>query len=823
MPTGGPGSSSADVCSAKLARRAKAGSGSGLRSFRLAVRILYTLLFAALLAPSCGRPMGKDVGTDVTAPDGRLGTDGGAGPEDVGEGGGEDGGVDGGSGPDGGVARDPWAFGPQLGARRTAQGLEVRVRAPSATRLELCLFAAATGEVERLRVPFDREADRFRVIVSHEALAAAGLSDPLFYGLRAFGPNWPYVEGWAPGSELGFESDVDGEGNRMNPNKVLFDPYALELSHDPTTTWDMYRSGPDHRAKDSARFVPKGVVLDVEPAQGPGPERPLKDEVISEAQVRGLTKNDPSLPEALRGTYAGAALKAQYFKDLGVTALELMPAQETQNDQNDLSPESAGDNYWGYSTLGFFAPDRRYAVDRDPGGPTRELRAMVAAFHAVGIKVYLDVVYNHTGEGGGRGAVASLLSFRGLGNRQYYQLADDPAGYVSSNGVGPNVNTKDPLSADLVVDSLRYWHEIIGVDGFRFDLAPVVANGCERGCYRFEKDGILARIGRDLPARPRTGGPGVDLIAEPWGAVGGTYQIGQFPAPWAEWNDHFRDTIRRDLNRLGVDTVPLREIRERWRGSPDLFADRDRSPAASINYVVSHDGLTLHDLFSYAARDNGQRWPCGPSDGGNGGEPSWDHRGDPLLQRRAARTAWAFAALSAGVPMMLAGDEILRSQGGNNNAYNIDSSCTWIDWSSGAAVEPFRRFISRLHAFRSEHPALRPAGFWGDPAARWLRDDGGAADGAYLDAGDRHFLALLLDGRALGDPSPALYLAYNGWSGSVVARLPDAPAGTGWHLAGDTSVAAEAWDNWHPGGALRPIATSTYAVEARTMAVFVAQ
>jgi isoamylase len=716
---------------------------------------------------------------------------------------------------------DPWAFGPSLGARRTRSGgLEVRVRARSATRLELCLFSSPIGETDRLRVAFERSGELFSIVLSSERLKSAGLEGTLYYGLRAFGPNWPYDPGWAPGSELGFISDVDADGNRMNPNKLLLDPYALEVSHDPVNDRHrdsgLFETGA-RRAEDSGRFAPKGIVIDLPPPLTVRPSRAFRDEIITEAHLRGLTRVDPTVPEELRGTYAGAVQRARWLRELGVTAIELLPLHETQNDQNELTDDAAGDNYWGYSSLSFFAPDRRFARDKSPGGPTRELRAMVEAFHAEGLKVYADVVYNHTAEGGSR-----LYSWRGLDNAAYYELAADRTRYVNSNGVGANFNTADPIAADLVIDSLRYWHEIIGVDGFRFDLAAVVGNECSNDCFRFDREGLVARIARELPA---------DLIAEPWGVGPGTYQIGNFPARWAEWNDHFRDTIRRDLNRLDVVAVTPRELIRRFTGSPDLFQDDGRKPWSSVNYVVSHDGFTLNDLFSHNSPDREQVWPCGPSSGGNQDELQWDQRGIPERQRRAARTALALTALSAGVPMITAGDEMLRTQRGNNNPFNIDSTCTWIDWSRLDTHAAFHRFTQRLFAFRNSHAALRPAEYWsandddrdGLAQSAWLRDDGQIAGDAYLDDPANHFIALLLDSDELGETTRAIYVGYNGWSDAVIATIPAAPSGTRWHLFGDTGIEAELWDNWHDPSDGPALEAATYTVEPRAVVVLVAR
>ena len=508
--------------------------------------------------------------------------------------------------------------------------------------------------------------------------------------------------------------------------------------------------------------------------------------------------------------------------------MEFLPLHETPNDQNERTPEAQGDNYWGYSTLSFFAPDRRYAFDKSPGGPTRELRAMVDAFHAEGIKVWIDVVYNHTSEGGANGPAATIYGLRGLDNRTFYELADDPSGYVSSNGVGPNVNTASPVTADLVVDSLRYWYRDLGVDGFRFDLASVVANGCTRGCYRFDPNGLPKRIARDLPARPDEGGAGVDLVAEPWGLADGSYQVGGFPKGWSEWNDRYRDTVRRSLNKLGVADVTPREMATRIRGSADIYARSGRTPSASVNLLVAHDGMTLFDLFSYDVKSNAQPWPFGPSDGGTDNDLAYSHGGNPARQRAAARASLALAILSAGVPMINGGDERLRTQRGNNNAYNLDSPAIWLDWTSVPNADAFAAFTTRAFAFRNAHDALRPAAHWrerGEPKGAqvvWRRDDGQPADAAYLDSPTRHFLAFELDGASLGDTSKGILVGYNGSAGTVTMALPPAPEGRTWSVVADTSVAAEAWGNWRLESDASA-AASTYAVSQRSVVVFLAR
>ena len=708
-----------------------------------------------------------------------------------------------------------------LGARFETAGTTVtfRVRAPSAARVELWIYPEPVEAPPVLRQMM-RGPDDGVFELSLPASALVGPASAIFYGYRAWGPNWPYDPAWQPGQETGFIADVDGYGHRFNPNKLLLDPYAREVSHCVQTPERperaAYLSGPDNRRTDTGPIAPKGIVLPSRTRDtGVRPTGHLKDDIIYEVHVRGLTQADAAIDDAVRGTYAGAAAKADYLRDLGVTAVEFLPVCQTQNALNDLVDRPGDHNYWGYQTMAFFAPDRRYASDTSPGGPTREWTAMVKAFHDAGLKVFIDVVFNHHEEGGvdPTGQIGTIYSLRGLDNVGYYEvtLAEGrPESYWSSNGVGPNLNATSQIGRDLVIDALTYWTEELGVDGFRFDLGAVLGNKMPDGGYAFDADdpdGVLNRALTLLPERQMGGSPGVDLIAEPYTASGDGWELGGFPRGWAEWNTFFRDTVRRSQNKLGHATLRPAELVRRIAGSDDLFGHNGRRPWASINFVTCHDGFCLNDLHSFADRHNDQPFPYGPSDGGNdaGQEMCWDHGGDASQQLQATRTSLALAMLSIGVPMMTGGSEFHRTQHGNDNPYNLDTKANWLDWTLLDAHADLHAFTRNLLRFRRAHPALRRSDFFtGSPSpggivkdVTWLRADGGEMDGAYLDDPDNHFVAWQIDGVPTDDPAARIYIAYNGWIASIDATLPTLPPQYVWRLAIDTSVDASAWQNAH--------------------------
>jgi isoamylase len=724
-----------------------------------------------------------------------------------------------------------------LGARYNGSDVTFRVYSASATRLAVYVYAAPTGEQEKASFVLTKDATNiWSATVGVADLQNAGVTGTIYYGYRAWGPNWPFDPVWTKGSSAGFVSDVDASGDRFDPNKLLLDPYAREISQDPLTPADpgrdRYGSGPDFRTVDTGPTAAKGIVLaDDGTGTGTKPTRPFKDDIVYEVNLRGLTRNDPSVPEADRGTYRGAASKAAALHALGVTAVEFQPLQEIQNDTNDADPTStAGDNYWGYQTVNYFAPDRRYAADHSPGGPTREFKAMVKAYHDAGIKVFVDVVYNHTAEGGPWNAADkntyNVYSWRGLDNPTYYSLTSDRQAPVDNTGVGGNVNTFNPATQNMIVDSVAYWKDALGVDGFRFDLAVVLGNTCEHGCFSYSRTNpstALNRLVAEMPARPATGGSGVDWIAEPWAIGAGTYQVGNLPAGWAEWNGIYRDSLRRDQNKLGVSPITPGELANRFAGSSDLYGDDGRGPSSSVNFMVAHDGFTLKDLYSCDAKNNDQPWPYGPSDGGSDGNDSWDQGGDAAAQRKAARNGMAFLMLSAGVPMMTGGDEYLRGINCNNNPYNVDSAANWLDYSWNTDQSTFNTYVTRLVAFRDAHPALHPASFYTSGQLQWFTPAGTAPDAAYWNDANNHALAWRIDGTAFGDPAPALYVAYNGWSGDVTFTLPAPPAGRQWYRVTDTSTWAEGPDQVRAPGAEDPLGGGTYSLGGRGLLLLVAK
>lgn len=694
------------------------------------------------------------------------------------------------------------------------QQISFRLYSSQATKIELYLYNQASGAAEIAHYPLTKDAQNIWSTTLLTGTLDSRLSGTIYYGYRAWGANWPYTASWVKGSSAGFITDVDSLGNRFNPNKLLVDPYAKELSHDYLTPlWtdgSIYASGSLYRNIDSELHAPKGILLTPDTQTiGTKPTRALKDDVVYEVNVRGLTNNDLSIPLQYRGTYQGAALKAAYLANLGITAVEFLPVQETQNDTNDIVQSTSGDNYWGYMTLNYFAPDRRYSSDKSAGGPTKEFKAMVNAFHTKGIKVLIDVVYNHTGEGGAWNSTDpttyNLYSFRGLDNPTYYSLTSDKQSSWDNTGVGGNYNTYNPIAQDVIVDSLDYWITTLGIDGFRFDLASVLGNTCQHGCFNFNKmdsKNALNRIITEFTERPALGGQGTDFIAEPWAIGGNSYQVGGFPAGWSEWNGIYRDTIRKDQNQIGTEIVTPGQLANLFAGSSSLYQDDGRKPWNSINFLVAHDGFTLKDLYSCNSKNNLQAWPFGPSDGGETSNHSWDQgwSNQAQEQRKAARNGIALLMLNAGTPMFTGGDEYLRSLQCNNNPYNLDSIANWLNFSWNTDQSNFNNFVKGMIQFRKDHAALRPENFYQAidtnnnimEQLRWFKPDGNVADPTYFNDANNHSIAYRIDSSEFGEQTPAIYIAYNGWSGSVNFTLPWPGLGKNWYRVTDTS-------NWNEG------------------------
>jgi isoamylase len=572
-----------------------------------------------------------------------------------------------------------------LGATVHPHGVNFALYSENAERVELCLFE--TDGREMARVEMAEQTNKVWHVFLHGAQAG------LHYGYRVHGPYEPAA------------------GQRFNPHKLLLDPYAKATSG--RVQWNPAVFGyvlghPDgdlsFDTRDSAPFMPKSIVIDSRFDWGDDepPRTPWHESVIYELHVKGFTKLHPEVPEKLRGTYAGLAHPAaiDHLKRLGVTAVELLPVH--QFIEEDFLQKKGLHNYWGYSTIGYFAPEWRYSSSGRHGGQVQEFKHMVKALHEAGLEVILDVVYNHTAEGNHLGPT---LSFRGIDNASYYRLlADDPRFYMDYTGTGNTLNVVNLHALRLIMDSLRYWVQEMHVDGFRFDLASALARGFH------EVNQLHAFFGIILQDPVLSG---VKLIAEPWDLGEGGYQVGQFPDHWAEWNDKFRDTVRAFWKGEGG---LIGDLAFRLTGSSDLYERTGRRPFASINFVTAHDGFTLEDLVSYDQKhneanlennrdgsDHNLSWNCGVE--GETGDP------DVLrLRARQKRNFLATLLLSQGVPMLTAGDELGRTQKGNNNAYCQDNEISWIDWAR--ADHSLLEFTRKLISIRFDHRVFHRRNFF---------------------------------------------------------------------------------------------------------------
>jgi isoamylase len=671
-----------------------------------------------------------------------------------------------------------------LGATWDGAGTNFALYSGVAERVELCLFG---GDGPAQSAPETRvaltEADGF---VWHGYLPGIGPGQR--YGYRVHGPFEPT------------------RGHRCNPAKLLLDPYAKAVEGEVRQSRAVYGHRPDdpsaRSSADSAPFVPRSVVAAAGFDWGDDrpPRTPAEDTVIYEAHVRGLTMRHPQVPAGLRGSYAAVGHPAviEHLLGLGVTAVQLLPVHQHVSEP-ELSRRGLA-NYWGYNSISFLAPHNRYCSAGQRGEQVREFKAMVRALHQAGIEVILDVVYNHTAEGGPLGPT---LSFRGIDNAAYYRLRhDDLRCYADDTGCGNSLNVRHPHALQLIMDSLRYWVLDMHVDGFRFDLAPALTR--ERG--EVDRSAAFLRTAGQDPVVSR-----VKLIAEPWDVGPGGYQLGGFPAPWAEWNGQYRDAVR-DYWRGRPGALP--EFASRLAGSSQTLQLSGRRPAASVNYVTCHDGFTLQDLVSYERKhneaneerdrdgsDDNRSWNCGVE----------GPTGDPAINRLRARQKRNFLTsllCSQGMPMLLAGDELGRTQGGNNNAYCQDNEISWLGWELSPEDRELLDFVRAVTGLRRAHRVFRRRTFfrgrladatpgspadvvWFTPSGREMTEPdwhapGGDCLAAFLDGGDVASRADPDAGAGAADDS--FVLLFNPRGEPVTFSLPDARFAAGWEVVLDTAL-----------------------------------
>ena len=687
-----------------------------------------------------------------------------------------------------------------LGATWDGLGVNFALFSAHATKVELCLFdIEGRTELERVELP--------------------EYTDEVWHG---------YLPGARPGTTYGYR--VHGpfapeEGHRFNPNKLLIDPYAKQLVG--TLQWGpelfSYKfDSPDKDLsfddRDSAALVPKCRVID--PAFTWGNERrpsvPWEQTIFYEMHVRGFTMRHHRIAEELRGTFAGLADPnvISYLKQLGITSAELLPIHAYIDD--DYLLQKGLRNYWGYNSIGFFAPDPRYL--RTPF--VNEFKETVNQFHAAGIELILDVVYNHTAEGNELGPT---LSFKGIDNASYYRLMPDQKRYyINDTGTGNTVNLSHPRVLQMVADSLRYWAQEMRVDGFRFDLATILA----REPYGFDEGGGFLDACRQDPILSQ-----VKLIAEPWDIGPGGYQVGHFPPGWAEWNDKFRDTVR---SYWKGDEGKLPELAKRLTGSGDLFNRRGRKPWATVNFVTAHDGFTLHDLVSYNDKHNEANGEDNRD--GHSNNHSWNHgvegpTDDPEInevRERQKRNLLATLLLSQGTPMLLAGDEFGRSQQGNNNAYAQDNELNWIDWANmPASGQDLVNFVRKLIALRKAYPILHRGRFLvGEyneeldvKDATWFSPAGTEMTPEQWDDPAAKCFGVVLDGRAQPTgirrrgADATILLVLNAHHDVVEFTLPEVPEGDSWLCLLDTNVPDRTEDKPHEFG-------EVYEVTGRSFLLF---
>ncbi len=662
------------------------------------------------------------------------------------------------------------------GATWDGKGTNFALFSANATKVEVCLFDD-DGRVEQERIALPEYTDQ----IYHGYLPDVGPGQ--IYGFRVHGPYEPL------------------SGHRFNPNKLLLDPYARahfgELEWDPALFGYTIGHADEDLSfdeRDSARFMPKSVVIDPHfEWHGPKQRNPIPWDrtVLYETHLRGYTKKHPKVAEPLRGTYKGMQAPAvlDYIKSIGVSSIEFLPLQSFILDSNLLEKDLT--NYWGYNSIGFFAPNTRYASE--PEQSLREFKEMVGSIHEAGLEVILDVVYNHTAEGNERGPT---LCYKGIDNASYYRLThDQPRYYVNDTGTGNTVNLSHPRVIQLVTDSLRYWATETFVDGFRFDLGTILArepNGFDN------QSGFLKACSQDPVLQT------VKLIAEPWDCGPGGYQVGEFPPGWAEWNDKFRDETR-EFWKGGLNAG---KIAPRLLGSPAEFDRQGRKPWACVNFVTAHDGFTLNDCVTYDEKHNeanGEDNKDGSSDNRSSNYGVEGPTDDPDIQRvraRQIRNMLATLLLSQGTPMLLAGDEFGRTQGGNNNAYCQDSDISWINWDIEEKGQSLIRFVSRLTALRRRFPILRRGRFLTEAyneeldikELTWVNAGGGEME--QEDWQKSQCFGLMLDGRAQPTgirrrgADATLLMVFNAWHDLVGFKLPSV-SDQHWKLLIDSNISED--------------------------------
>ncbi len=690
-----------------------------------------------------------------------------------------------------------------LGATWDGEGVNFALFSESAEKVELCLFDQF-GRREIQRILLREQTDQ----VWHCYLPEA--RPGVLYGYRVHGPYEP------------------AKGLRFNRNKLLLDPYAKQIQnglkwHDSHFGYRIGHRNEDlsFDRRDSAPGMPKGVVVDPAFTWGAdrAPHTPWHRTIIYELHVKGFTIQHPEVPAGLRGTYAALATAPviDHLTQLGITAVELMPVHTFVDDRNLI--ERGLRNYWGYNSIGFFAPEPRYCATNS----INDFKTMVKTLHSAGIEVILDVVYNHTAEGNHLGPT---LSFRGIDNPAYYRLVpDDPRYYIDYTGTGNTLNMRHPRVLQLIMDSLRYWVLEMHVDGFRFDLAATLA----RELHEVDRLGAFLDIIHQDPILSR-----VKLIAEPWDLGEGGYQVGKFPVGWAEWNDKYRDVVR---SYWKGDGGLIGELAYRVTGSSDLYARSGRKPYASINFVTAHDGFTLHDLVSYNSKhneangeenrdgtDNNRSWNCGvegPTD-----DPEVNQ-----LRTRQKRNFMATILLSQGVPMLLAGDEIGRTQGGNNNAYCQDNEISWVDWTPEHMDRNTLAFVRQLIALHKEHPVFRRRKFFQGRKIKgaeikdivWLRTDGGEMTDEEWNQDFARCLGVALSGAAIDEVNERgqrvqdenFLLLMNAHFEEIPFTLPAPPLGAGWIALIDTSCQISGDGNRFFSG------SASYPLQARSLTLLV--